>query len=85
MDSDLTRTMLHDIDRDLASLEAGSEAEHGERLAQLKGSWQRLVQHLALGEAPAVRDCPFCGGVIMRAATRCVHCWKHVTPPGHER
>lgn len=82
MDADVTRTLVDAVERDLVSV----SASHGERpksleLAALEASWRRLVQHLALGPAPEVRGCPVCGGTIMRAAIRCLHCWAESAPP----
>jgi hypothetical protein len=48
----------------------------------LRASWGALLKHLFLIEpAPATRACPSCGGTIMLAATRCMHCWVQSTPP----
>ena len=41
----------------------------------LAASWAALVKLLALGREPLLRDCPRCGQVGMRDATRCGHCW----------
>jgi hypothetical protein len=79
MDTELTRALVAEVDRTLADLD-GSD-EKSERLSLLRESWLRLVNHLALGPAPEVRSCPACGGTIMRAATRCVHCWVKSLPP----
>ncbi len=48
--------------------------------ASLVTPWNALVGALALGPAPEVRDCPSCGRVVMRAATRCGHCWSKLAP-----
>lgn len=81
MDTELTRALVAEVDRGFAELDDSSPPENTERLALLRASWVRLVQHLALGPAPLVRSCPACGGTIMRAATRCVHCWTKSLPP----
>ena len=47
----------------------------------LRAAWADLVDQLALGPEPELRECPFCQHVGMRAATRCGHCWKRLTPP----
>ena len=47
----------------------------------LRAAWDDLVAQLALGPEPELRDCPYCGHPSMRAATRCSHCWKRLTPP----
>src|SRR4051812_13199997 len=41
----------------------------------LAASWSALVKLMALGQPPQLRDCPSCGQVGMRAATRCCRCW----------
>ncbi|MEJ7729084.1 MAG: hypothetical protein WKG00_07710 [Polyangiaceae bacterium] len=47
----------------------------GGAVGDLERDWDRLVRAMALGEEPATRTCPGCGGTGMRAATRCGHCW----------
>jgi hypothetical protein len=47
----------------------------------LRASWRALVTHLAIEPAAPTRVCPSCKGTIMRAATRCVHCWAQSAPP----
>ena len=47
---------------------------------ELGGSFSRLVQMLALGPEPEVRNCPQCGKEAMIAATLCGHCWAHLIP-----
>jgi hypothetical protein len=41
----------------------------------LRSTWGELVAVLALGPEPQTRVCPRCGGVGMRAASRCGNCW----------
>ena len=43
---------------------------------KLRTAWADVVNALALGPAPELRDCPSCGEVGMRAATRCSRCWS---------
>jgi hypothetical protein len=38
-------------------------------------AWGQLVHLLAPEPARATRDCPRCGEVGMRDATRCGYCW----------
>jgi hypothetical protein len=40
-----------------------------------------LVDQLALGSEPEVRECPVCKHIGMRAATLCGYCWTKLTPP----
>ncbi len=42
----------------------------------LAAHWAGLVELLALGPEPQVRNCPFCQELVMKAATRCGFCWK---------
>lgn len=41
----------------------------------LQEAWQELGTALALGPEPETRVCPACQATVMRAATRCGHCW----------
>ena len=52
-------------------------SDHG-----LPAAWATLVQLMALGSPPQLRDCPRCGRAGMRAATRCGHCWARLSPLG---
>ncbi len=42
----------------------------------LRAALAELVKVLALGPAPQTRVCPTCGGIGMRAASRCGNCWS---------
>ena len=65
----------------------GAVARVGEQLAMgnpspgLLAAWTALVDALALGSAPELRECPSCGNTGMRAATRCGYCWVALIPP----
>lgn len=48
--------------------------------AALLSSWAALVDFLALGPAPELVACPYCGSLGMRAATRCAACWSKLEP-----
>jgi hypothetical protein len=41
----------------------------------LQAAWSELVKVLALGPAPATRECPNCHSIGMRDASRCGQCW----------
>jgi hypothetical protein len=70
------RIIVSDIERELSCLaREAPPAEHRSAIGDLTASWARLVQLLALGVAPELRQCPRCGTSGMRAATRCGHCW----------
>jgi hypothetical protein len=81
--------MLHDglrafvdaVARDLSRLTHSASAPDAASVARLVASWARLVEFLALGPPPEVRECPHCGAVGMRAATRCGYCWNELVPP----
>jgi hypothetical protein len=47
----------------------------------LAASWADLVEQLALGPEPEMRQCPVCKHFGMRAATLCGYCWTKLTPP----
>jgi hypothetical protein len=42
----------------------------------LRVAWAQMVETLALGPAPELRECSICGHTGMRAATRCMYCWS---------
>lgn len=71
---DARRSNLRAIvsEMDAALVDAGTEP--------IRAAWQRLVAALDLGPEPAVRSCPRCGKLGMRAATRCGHCWADLAP-----
>lgn len=74
------RPMVEALDREMALLRARGEVT-GADTAALLSSWAKLVESLALGPPPELRACPFCGGIGMRAATRCGWCWSKLDPP----
>ena len=49
--------------------------------AELRASWGQLMKLLDLQPVHQLRECPTCGFVGMRAATRCGHCWTALVPP----
>jgi hypothetical protein len=65
------RTLVAVIDRELAGATAAGE---------LRVAWDRLVEILALGAAPELRECPSCHNTGMRAASRCMYCWSSLAP-----
>jgi hypothetical protein len=72
------RAAVEDVGREVSLVAATAAGGAGHRL---EAAFGRLVDALALGPAPEFRTCPHCGGVGMRAATRCSACWKELTPP----
>jgi hypothetical protein len=74
------RGIVSTIDRELSRLSLAAKPDPDESNRGLMASWAQLVELLALGLAPEVRDCPVCQHVCMRAASRCGHCWAHLAP-----
>ncbi len=70
------RTLVGKITRELDHLPPPT----GTQVAALRTCWVELVDALALGPAPELRDCPSCGKSGMRAATRCGFCWTKLAP-----
>lgn len=71
------RALVGRIEHDLADLPSPEQRV----LEQLRRDWAQLVERLALGPAPELRECPVCGRAGMRAATRCGFCWTKLAPP----
>ena len=69
------RVIMSTIDRLLADPATPLTAD------RLRPSWASLVQALALGPEPELRECPRCGKMGMRAATRCGFCWGVLDAP----
>jgi hypothetical protein len=81
MVQDELRRFVDGVARDVAQVARATSPQDSASVAQLVGSWAKLVDFLALGPAPELRPCPHCGVVGMRAATLCGHCWKQLIPP----
>jgi hypothetical protein len=75
------RSAIEAVDREMARLAGHASVEEAPRLDDLRASWGKLVELLALGPAPEQRACPHCGGIGMVAATRCGRCWMELVPP----
>lgn len=75
------RAVVATIDRELSGLSREAPpADRHQSESVLKASWGQLVELLALGVAPDVRECPACRQVCMRAASLCGHCWAKLPP-----
>ncbi len=84
MRADELRRSVEALDREMRRFRARGGREIGDSAALLS-RWAELVEILALGPAPELRACPYCGAQGMRAATRCGYCWRKLVPPtGHE-
>ena len=53
-----------------------------EARSHLVAAWADLVDQLALGPEPEVRECPACHRICMRNATACGHCFRPLPPLG---
>jgi len=82
---DAARSRLRDlvaaIEGEMARLPEPIQTADGKAAPSgLHASWARLVDQLALGPEPEVRECPVCKHIGMRAATVCGYCWTTLTP-----
>lgn len=59
----------------------GRDVNSGSPPNGLLASFTDLVEQLALGPEPEVRQCAVCKHTGMRAATLCGYCWTKLTPP----
>jgi hypothetical protein len=76
------RTMFASIEGAMSCLlREGTPEAHRAATRELALAWAGLVDLLALGPAPEIRDCPTCHHVGMLAATRCGYCWAELAPP----
>lgn len=71
---------MEGLDHEMTRLQARGGLAGADTTALLAW-WAELVEMLALGPAPELRVCPFCGAVGMKAATRCGYCWRKLEPP----
>jgi hypothetical protein len=77
------RAFVDGVQRDIGKLQRSSP-QQSPGVAGVVESWGRLVDFLALGPAPELRECPHCGAAGMREATRCGYCWGKLVPQdGH--
>ena len=74
------RPLVATIDREMSRASEMDERENNRATRDLRSSWAKLVELLALGPAPDVRECPVCRRVGMRDATRCAYCWTKLSP-----
>ena len=65
------RNAVEGVEEQLAANECSSA---------LRAAWTTLVNLLALGPAPELRECPACGKVGRRAARLCGYCWIELPP-----
>jgi len=79
------RTLIAAIDHSFAQLPPpGDTPQPVDQIhSQLRRSWGDFVKLLGLGPKSETRQCPACGGIGMRAASRCGHCWAklELLPP----
>jgi len=70
------RAVLAKMELEISRLPAGDG---------LRAPWAELVELLAVGPAPVVRECPTCKRTVMAAATRCGYCWSTLSPTAAAR
>jgi len=76
------RAIVATVESEIARLSGPVMPEDGKIAPDsLRTSWDKLVDQLALGPEPAVRECPVCKHIGMRAATVCGYCWTTLMPP----
>lgn len=80
-DVDGVRLAVEAVEREFSILAEQAGTAGGPELKDLRASWGRLVDVLALGPAPVMRPCPFCGTPGFAAATKCGKCWRPLVPP----
>lgn len=75
------REIVGTVGREIARLRAAvARQERATCTGGLFASRTALVEALAVGSAPELRACPRCHHLLMRAATRCGHCWRELLP-----
>ncbi len=77
------RATVATIEREIARLPGQVPDDGQSRPSDLLASWHDLVEQLALGPEPELRECPVCGRIGMRTATLCGFCWTKLTPLPH--
>lgn len=76
------RATIATIEREISCLPRQvPDDDGGSPPNRLLASWTDLVDQLALGPEPAVRECPVCKQIGMLAARLCGYCWTKLTPP----
>jgi hypothetical protein len=79
------RAAVETVNRQVSSLKGHATLEEFRAATDtLVGSFTELVKLLDLGEAPALRECPRCKHLGMRAASRCGYCWIDLAPLADE-
>jgi hypothetical protein len=76
------RTLIAQIDSELAELRARGSTDGTRDLATLIGAWTSLVGELDFGAEPVLRRCPHCKGSILAVATRCRYCMNRSPADG---
>jgi hypothetical protein len=79
------RPVVAAIDREMSRVAGGALNPTGPGVGKLLESWAELVELLALGPVPEMRECSVCKHMGMRAATRCGFCWTALSPLAHGR
>lgn len=75
------RTTVATLEREISHVPRQATGDSKGPPSGLLASFTDLVDQLALGPEPEVRECPVCKNIGMRAATVCGYCWTKLTPP----
>ena len=76
------RAMVASMEEAISVLPVEFDSRHEARRSALTAAWKDLVDELALGPEPEVRECPACHRICMRDATACGHCFRLLPPLG---
>ena len=81
MQNDTIRGCVVAVNRQVSRLSAEAATGIGATtIGDLTASWSQLVNVMALGPEPGLRECPVCHQTGMRAATLCGYCWTKLLP-----
>ena len=75
------RATVAALEREISRLPRQAADDDRSASSGLLVSIADLVEQLALGPEPDVRECPHCKHIGMRAAMHCGYCWTRLTRP----
>ena len=76
MDAAKLEAAVEKVDRAIDAVSSG----YPESRSALHIAWGQLVHLLGAEPERATRECPHCGNLGMRQATRCGYCWLKLVP-----
>lgn len=74
------RAAVATIERDLSRLPPSAGRDPADPIGSLRASIAVLLDELALGPEPKLRECPSCHHFGRWAAVRCGYCWTRLVP-----